>query len=253
MSDGERKLKKIWDAETRRPKAADGGLGHDELRDRWLELYPDIAFGGGEWRKYADGWWRPIEDLAVEAQVMDVLERSRDEGVKITRHLLGSVLKLGQLSVYVAREKWDADPDILVLANGALEVSSRRFREHRPEDYATSALPYDYDLDADCEIFRAVVGKALPDAVGFLQEFAGYCLTPNTSLETALWFKGPGVLASPRLSRDWWRCSATSTASSGSARSSRRLSPCRVSRAKLSWSRLSSRVRTCALHTSSTP
>jgi phage/plasmid-associated DNA primase len=191
MSDGERKLKKIWDAETRRPKAADGGLGHDELRDRWLELYPDIAFGGGEWRKYADGWWRPIEDLAVEAQVMDVLERSRDEGVKITRHLLGSVLKLGQLSVYVAREKWDADPDILVLANGALEVSSRRFREHRPEDYATSALPYDYDLDADCEIFRAVVGKALPDAVGFLQEFAGYCLTPNTSLETALWFKGP--------------------------------------------------------------
>jgi putative DNA primase/helicase len=191
MSDGERKLKKIWDAETRRPKAADGGLGHDELRDRWLELYPDIAFGGGEWRKYADGWWQPIEDLAVEAQVMDVLERSRDEGVKITRHLLGSVLKLGQLSVYVPREKWDADPDILVLANGALEVSSRRFREHRPEDYATSALPYDYDPDADCEVFRAVVGKAAPDAVGFLQEFAGYCLTPNTSLETALWFKGP--------------------------------------------------------------
>jgi putative DNA primase/helicase len=178
-------------AKENKTRQVDGGLGHDELRDRWLELYPSIAFGGGEWRRYEAGWWHPVEDLAVEAQVMDVLERSRDEGVKVTRHLLGSVLKLGQLSVYVPREKWDADPDILVLANGTLEVSSREFREHRRDDHATAALPYDYDPDADCEVFRAVVGKAVPDAVGFLQEFAGYCLTPDTSLETALWFKGP--------------------------------------------------------------
>ena len=33
MSESERKLMKIWDAESRKPKPADGGLGHDELRD----------------------------------------------------------------------------------------------------------------------------------------------------------------------------------------------------------------------------
>ena len=173
-----------------KPRTANGGLGHDELRDRWLELYPGVAFGG-EWREYRAGWWHPIEDLRVEAQVMDVLERCRDEGVKVTRHLLSSVLKLGQLSVFVPRERWVADPDIHVLGNGTLEVSTRTFREHRPEDYATLALPYDYDPEADCEVFEAVLRKAAPDAVGFLQEFAGYCLTPDTSLETALWFKGP--------------------------------------------------------------
>ena len=97
-------------------------MGHDELRDRWLELYPGVSFGGGEWRCYETGWWRPVEDLAIEAQIMDVLERGRDEGVKVTRHLLGSVLKLGQLSVYVPREKWDANPDALVFANGTLEI-----------------------------------------------------------------------------------------------------------------------------------
>jgi putative DNA primase/helicase len=186
--------KEIWErrvAKEQKPKGADGGLGHDELRDRWLELYPNIAFGGGEWRRYEAGRWQAVEDLAVEAQVMDVLERSRDEGVKITRHLLGSVLKLGQVSVYVPRERWDANPDLLVFANGTLEIGERHFREHRPEDYATSALPYEYDPEADCEVFRAVLGKVAPDAVEFLQEFAGYCLTPETSLETALWFKGP--------------------------------------------------------------
>jgi putative DNA primase/helicase len=174
-----------------KPRTADGGLGHDELRDRWLELYPGVAFGGGEWRCYEAGWWRPVENLAIEAQIMDVLERGRDEGVKVTRHLLGSVLKLGQLSVYVPREKWDANPDALVFANGTLEIGGCEFREHRPEDYATSALPYKYDPAAECEVFQAVLQKAVPDAVSFLQEFTGYCLTPNTSLETALWFKGP--------------------------------------------------------------
>ena len=172
-------------------RRGDGGLGHDELRDRWLELYPNIAFGGGEWRRYEAGHWQPVEDLAVEAQVMDVLERSREEGVKVTSHLLNSVRKLGQLSVYVPRERWDANPDILVFSNGTLEISERRFREHKPEDYVTSALPYAYDPEADCEVFRAVLGNVAPDAVEFLQEFAGYCLTPDTSLETALWFKGP--------------------------------------------------------------
>ena len=115
-------------------RTADGGLGHDELRDRWLELYSNIAFGGGEWRRYEAGHWQPVEDLAVEAQVMDVLERSREEGVKVTSHLLNSVRKLGQLSVYVPRERWDANPDILVLANGTLEIGERHFREHRPAE-----------------------------------------------------------------------------------------------------------------------
>lgn len=188
------KATQAWEQRVKRESKArtgDGGLGHDELRDRWLELYPNIAFGGGEWRRYEAGHWQPVEDLAVEAQVMDVLERSREEGVKVTSHLLNSVRKLSQLSVYVPRERWDANPDILVFSNGTLEISERRFREHKPEDYVTSALPYAYDPEAACEVFRAVLGNVAPDAVEFLQEFAGYCLTPDTSLETALWFKGP--------------------------------------------------------------
>jgi putative DNA primase/helicase len=188
------KATKAWEQRVKREskaRTADGGLGHDELRDRWLELYSNIAFGGGEWRRYEAGHWQPVEDLAVEAQVMDVLERSREEGVKVTSHLLNSVRKLGQLSVYVPRERWDANPDILVFSNGTLEISERRFREHKPDDYVTSALPYAYDPEAACEVFRAILGNVAPDAVEFLQEFAGYCLTPDTSLETALWFKGP--------------------------------------------------------------
>ena len=184
---------------------------------------------------------------------MDVLERCREEGVKVTRHLLNSVRKLGQLSVYVPRERWDANPDILVFANGTLEIGERRFREHRPEDYATSALPYEYDPEADCEVFRAVLGKVAPDAVEFLQEFAGYCLTPDTSLETALWFKGPRGSGKSTVIEGLVAMLGDKHGVLGWARSSRRLSPCRVSRAKRSWYRLSSQLPTSAQPTSSTP
>lgn len=188
--------KEIWEkrvgAEGRRGRSrSDGGLGHDELRDRWLERYPGMANGLGDWQRYARGYWAPVDELEVKRQIVDVIEGSRDEGVKLTRNLVGSVLELARIQTYVPRERWNADPDVLVCKNGTLEIGARTLREHRPEDYATSALPYDYDPDASPDVFLAVLKKALPDAVEFVQEFAGYCLTPDTSLETALWFKGP--------------------------------------------------------------
>lgn len=186
--------KEAWDQRVKQEskiRAADGGVGHDELRDRWLELYPDRAFSRGDWWEYGAGFWQPIDPVAIEAQIMDVLERGRDEGVKVTGNLIGSVLRLAKAATFVDMASWDADTDLLVCANGTLEIGERRLREHRPGDHATGALPYEYDPDAAAPVFLEVLHEAVPESVAFLQEFAGYCLTTDTSLETALWFVGP--------------------------------------------------------------
>lgn len=192
MSDGKEVFDNVvsMDQKRGRPRG-DGGLGHDELRDRWLERYPGVVNGLGDWQQYANGYWTPVDELEVKQQIVDVIEGSRDEGVKLTRNLVGSVFDLAKIHTYVPRQRWDADPDVVVCANGTLELSTRTLREHRKEDFATSALPYDYDPEASPDVFLAVLQKALPDAMEFLQEFTGYSLTPDTSLETALWFKGP--------------------------------------------------------------
>lgn len=122
---------------------------------------------------------------------MDVLEGSREEGVKVTGQLVGSVLRLARATTFVMPDLWDANTDILVLNNGTLEVPTRTLREHRPGDYATGALPYDYDPEATPAVFLEVLREAIPDRASFVQEFGGYCLTQDTSLETALWFVGP--------------------------------------------------------------
>ena len=192
MTNSKEVFDNIVDMESKRGRPRnDGGLGHDELRDRWLEKYPGMANGLGDWQQYEAGYWSPVDELAVKRQIVDVIEGSRDEGVKLTRNLVGSVYELARIQTYVPREEWDANPDVLVCTNGTLEIENRTLREHRPEDYVTSSLPYPYDPNARPDVFLAVLRKALPDAVDFVQEFAGYCLTQDTSLETALWFKGP--------------------------------------------------------------
>lgn len=191
-TDPDNVVRGIWNEEDRKkPKSADGGLGHDELRDRWLERYPGRAYSRKDWWRYADGWWRTVDEEAIEGEVLDVLEGSKEEGVKPTASLLSSVSKLARATVYESKEIWDRDPDLLVLPNGTLKISTRTLREHRPEDYITSSLPYEYDPEAVCDVFKAVLTKAVPDCVEFLQEYAGLCLTPHTRYEMALWFKGP--------------------------------------------------------------
>lgn len=168
-----------------------GNLGHDDLRDLWREKYPDVAHGHGEWRQYKDSHWQAIEDIVVESQIIDVLESARNQGVKVTSSLLSSVMRLSRAAAHAPREKWDMNPDLLVCGNGTLNLRTRKLRESWPGDYITSRLPYDYDPKAECKVFQRVLELALPDTVDFLQEFTGYCLTPDTRHETALWFKGP--------------------------------------------------------------
>lgn len=181
----EKRLKK------EQPRTSDGGLGHEELRDRWLELYPGYMHGPYEWMAYERGIWSPVHDNIISRQIVDVLERSRDEGVKVTHALVSGIRSLAEYETFMPKELWDANTDVMVFENGTLEIHERNFREHRPEDYATARLPYEYDPDATCPVFRRVVEEAVPDAAKALQEFAGYCLTTDTGHETALWLKGP--------------------------------------------------------------
>jgi putative DNA primase/helicase len=90
-------------------------------------------------------------------------------------------------------EQWDVNLNLLVCKNGTLDLKTLELQEHAPENYATAAVEYEYDPEADCPTFRRVVSTTMSHAADFLQEFAGYCLTTDTSLETAVWLKGdPG-------------------------------------------------------------
>jgi len=160
----------------------------DELAMRWLNTHPHTVFSLEQWMRYEAGWWKSIQP---GPEILEVLEKAKPEGVRPTAHVLSSVERLAREKARVSNEQWDFNPDVLVLANGTLDLRTYTLREHRPDDYATAALDYAYDPDARAPFFLATILDTIPEAADLIQEFAGYALTTDTSLEAALWLYGP--------------------------------------------------------------
>jgi putative DNA primase/helicase len=54
-----------------------------------------------------------------------------------------------------------------------------------------SSVPYSYDPDAKAPCWQFLLNSSVCEAQEFLRDFAGYALTTDTSLETAIWLYGP--------------------------------------------------------------
>ena len=164
---------------------------HDELRDRWIEGNPHHAHGLGDWRRYEDGIWPTVAETSVKAEISNVIETAKPEGVKPTASILASVTELTRIKVFVPDERWDADSDILVCKNGALHIATGQLVDHQLGHYATSAVPYKYDPEVRPVIWNYFLKNTIPAAANFLQEFAGYALTTEMTRELAVWLFGP--------------------------------------------------------------
>jgi putative DNA primase/helicase len=164
---------------------------HDELRDRWIGGNPHHAHGLGEWRRYEAGIWPTVSETSVKAEISNVIETAKPEGIKPTASILSSVTELTRIKVFVPDERWDADSNILVCRNGALNISTGQLVDHQPGHYATSAVPYKYDPEVRPVIWDYFLRNTVPAAANFLQEFAGYALTTEMTHELAVWLFGP--------------------------------------------------------------
>lgn len=162
-----------------------------QLAARWLGVNALTAYGMGEFRRYDSGIWPAIEPDIIRKEVKSIIDAARYEGVRPTNGRLNSVLELGRVEISITASKWDANHDYLICKNGALHIPTRQLLDHSPDHYATSMLAFDYDPNAQAPTFKAVLEKCIPEAASFVQEFAGYALTIDTSHELALWFYGP--------------------------------------------------------------
>jgi P4 family phage/plasmid primase-like protien len=163
-----------------------------ELAARYRAANPLLAHSFGEWKRYGGaGVWVAARDEVIELEILRMLEEARAEGVRVSRSLLSSVTELARLAAAVPEERWDADPDRVVCRNGTLHIPTRTLREHRPEDYCTAGLAFDYDPQAEAPYWEYFLESAAAGTADFLQEFAGYALTSDTRHELAVWLVGP--------------------------------------------------------------
>ncbi|MBX7253221.1 MAG: hypothetical protein K1X50_14665, partial [Candidatus Promineofilum sp.] len=192
----------------------DGGI-----MDVWHALHGDewiYATGFEQWHAYTGTHWQAdTGGYALRAQIVALMDRlnstartqrtaadtagDKEEVKRLTAYVdatkrtaarVASVEGLSRLRRYVAADALDA-ADVLNLANGALDLSTLALRPHDRRDLLTYCLPYAYDPAAVAPNWEVVLSRIEEETRNFLQEYAGYALTPDTRHELAIWLYGP--------------------------------------------------------------
>lgn len=153
---------------------------------------------------------RELIRRAVEAYTAAVLPE--DDRRKILRHALASsgrrkivdMLELARCNpkLQISPDQLDADPWLLNVQNGVLDLRTGKLRPHDPAYYMTKICPVDFDP----AVSDPILDKYLLDVTGGDQEFAdllqracGYTLTGCTTEEVFFLLLGPGATGKTTL------------------------------------------------------
>ena len=137
----------------------------------------------GTWMEYDSGVWTPIHEgravyFAAEALRREYARQLAGEADKARVQALAKkvsdaataarvrgalVFLSGMPGFYASAEAFDADPWLLNLKNGTLDLRTMELRPHTPADLLTKQAPIVYDPQADCPRWRAHLGLCLPN------------------------------------------------------------------------------------------
>ena len=97
--------------------------------------------------------------------------------------------------IAVLSERLDADPWVLNVSNGTLDLRTGKLSDHDRTDYITKTSPIEWSADSTCPLWDKFILEAMEDdeeVVEFLHRFFGYCLTGLVSEQVLLFMEGTG-------------------------------------------------------------
>jgi putative DNA primase/helicase len=99
-------------------------------------------------------------------------------------------------SIIIRHDQLDADPWLLNVKNGTLDLRTGKLRPHAREDLITKLAPVAYDPKATAPTWDAFLGRAMggsQDLVDFLARIVGYALTGDVREHVLAFFFGGGA------------------------------------------------------------
>ena len=142
---------------------------------------------------YKDGHWPMLDErVEVEQLIAHYL------GNKVSSSGINELLKLVQ--VFQAKSEQAVAPDLnlICLLNGTLDTRTGALIEHSPDHNLKCQINSIWDADAPCERWLKFLDEIFvndpdkTDKIQLLQEWFGYCVTPDNSFHKFLWMVGRG-------------------------------------------------------------
>lgn len=165
-----------------------------------------IAWDGGRWVTGADSEARYAMQFVAESIRQ---EASQASDASLEKKLMGFADTSSSRSkirdaiatasdfptMQVSGTRLDADPTLIGVRNGTLDLTKGEVREPRKDDYISRQLNVDFDPDASASRwmdFLATVTGGDQELMDYLQRWAGYLLTGYINEQAVLFLHGGG-------------------------------------------------------------
>lgn len=166
-----------------------------------------------EWWVYKDGKYDPIDQSLLEAQIAetfhgfeyhdDVTDKVKPVTINnyfikealsaIRRKTLSKVPNTVLEPCLINTGKSFNNTQVIVFRNGILDVMKNELSMHSNNMFTTATLPYDYDVNAKCNLWDTVVDQWLEEdeeRIALLQEWFGYNMIMSNHLEQLMFIYG---------------------------------------------------------------
>jgi len=163
---------------------------------RWVEDYSSVKV-----EEFAKSTLlvRAIE-VEKEALTLDEPKRGRLRSLSLglkKSSTIQNAVRTARTSpdIQVSPADFDANPMLLNVRNGILNLETCRLERHDPSQLQTKLIPIEYDAEAECPTFHKFLSSSLPDAevADFIQVLTGYFLTGKTDEQKVFFFVGDGA------------------------------------------------------------
>jgi putative DNA primase/helicase len=167
------------------------------------------------WYRYTGKRWKPDLNGAVErlakktVQALSQLADQVDNGnlrkalakwarTSESRSRITAMIDLARSEpgIPVDPAALDSDPWLLNFKNGTLDLRNGQLRDHNAADLCTKMVPYDFDPEEKCPVFKKFLERIFNNNVAlqqFVQRAFGYALTGSTREQVFFVFWGSGA------------------------------------------------------------
>jgi len=183
-----------WDGEDR-PARGSGkrqrGEAPNAIADCILASNRLVTDATGTVYRYEDGPWRELPDITLLSMAMAADGRRKSTSrrrTEIVSYLRAATHEPGLTWGRVGNHE-------IGCTNGILNVRNFTLRPHDPEHYLERVLPWNWDPNVDCPLWRDFLDDSFGDHEGgeaaALQEFFGYIAMSHACYKKALLLYGP--------------------------------------------------------------
>src|SRR6185503_5380349 len=121
---------------------------HLEVRNAFLKKRNgDTCYGLGEWRRYEQGAWLSVPELAIKKEIQFIA--AKHPKLTVTASAVSSITELCRQCIAVSDLLFDSNPNVIIFADRVLDLTTWSTVPHSPDHYATSRLSFDYDPSAN--------------------------------------------------------------------------------------------------------